>query len=382
MTTPVTLTEREREFVYPVAFEAGRDYERAQIEAKADGVLGLPTLTPQLDKAALGPPVPDPLDRPEETLLDRLRGQLLDSAGLDRIAAPRPVVAGVLYSDSLAYLIGPPGHAKSFVALDLAGHVAGGETWAGNPTTAGAALYLIAEGASGLRPRVRAWEEAMRKPMAEVKFLPVAVQAGADPQWAALVDLAAELGPALVVLDTQARITVGMEENSARDMGLFVHRAERLRQATGACVVVVHHQGRNGEHMRGSTALEGAATTILRVTKDEDVVTVECVKQKDAAPFEPIYLRLIPHGLSAIVTPTDHPHETVADSPTIRRALTAWWECHGSDWLSASALIKSKVIAESTFHRNRKALVDSGRVEQKGERQSRVYRLTAPPDED
>ena len=366
------------------AYDLGREHERARTDAAADEVMGIRTFLPP------GVTPPDGIaPRAEdlgggyhdETPVDRLRARLLDSAGLDHIPAPQPVVAGVLYRDSLAWLIGPPGHGKSFVALDIAGHVGTGETWAGNPTTAGRVLYVIAEGASGLRGRVRAWEDAMRQSMADVVFLPVAVQAAADGDWTALVELAAERPPALVVLDTQARVTVGMEENSARDMGLFVHRAERLRSATAGCVLVVHHQGRNGEHMRGSTALEGAATTIMRVSKDEDLVTVECAKQKDAAPFEPIYLRLVPHASTAVLTPTDHPHATVGDSPALRRALIAWWECHGSEWLSASTLIKSKVIAESTFHRNRKALVDSGRAEQRGERQMRQYRLPQAPDE-
>lgn len=380
--TVAAFTERERDLI-AMAHEAGRDFERRRIEDAADEVLGV-TLLPAGSQRPNGvSPHPDELGGgyDDETPVDRLRAQLLDSAGLDHIATPRPVVAGVLFSDSLAWVIGAPGHAKTFVVLDIAGHVGTAETWAGNPTTAGRVLYVIAEGASGLRGRVRAWEAAMRRSMTGVEFLPVAVQAASETDWSALVELAVERAPVLVVLDTQARVTVGMEENSARDMGLFVHRAERLRVATGACVVVIHHQGRSGEHMRGSTALEGAATTILRVTKDEDLVTVECAKQKDAAPFEPIYLRLIAHEMSAIVTPTDHPHATVGDSPTLRRALVAWWECHGSDWLSASALVKSKVIAESTFHRNRKALVDSGRVEQRGERQMRQYRMPQLSDE-
>lgn len=92
--------------------------------------------------------------------------------------------------------------------------------------------------------------------------------------------LVAELQPTLILLDTQARITVGMEENAAKDMGEFVDKLERLRRASGACVLIVHHMGRNGEHMRGSTALEGAATTILQASKEDNEITVSCEKQR------------------------------------------------------------------------------------------------------
>lgn len=312
----------------------------------------------------------------EPSMLDRLRAALVDTAGLDDIPEPQPLIRGILQRDSLAFLIGPPGHAKSLIALDMAGSVATGLTWQGHPVTAGPVLYLVAEGVSGVRPRVRAWEDAAARKMEGAHFLPVAVQAGNEPDWAALVELAAELRPQLVVLDTLARIAVGLDENAAKDMGVFVHRAEQLRIATRANVLVVHHQGRNGDHMRGSTALEGAATTIVRVAKSDELVTLSCAKQKDAEPFDDFRLRVVPRLTSVTLTMTDAVVSTAASS---RKWLADWWATHAGEAVSVSVLVKSGVVTEPTFHRNKLALIDAGVVRREGKGNTTRYRLTADP---
>lgn len=313
--------------------------------------------------------------------LAKLRAALVDTLGLDDIPEPEPLIAEVLYRDSLAWLIGPPGNGKSFVALDFAGSVGTGLSWQTRPVTAGAVLYLIAEGVSGVRPRVRAWETAAGQAMADVHFLPVAVQSANDADWGALVELAVELAPVLIVVDTQARVTTGLDENSARDMGLYVHRIERLRIATRACVLSVHHQGRNGDHMRGSTALEGAATTIIRATKADELITITCAKQKDAPEFEDFTLRLIQTDSSAILALTSTVDSPQRNSAAIRRMLSAWWAAHESDWVSVSVLVKSQVCAEATFHRSKKALVKTGILSTDGAKRAIRYRLNKAPED-
>lgn len=313
------------------------------------------------------------------TFLDRLRAALVDSRGLDSIPEPVPLIQDILFRDSTGWLIGPPGNGKSFVALDMAGCVGTGEPWQGHAVSRGTVLYLVAEGLSGMRQRVRAWEASVGFGMIGVQFLPVAVQAANDMEWHGLVQLAAELRPALVVIDTQARVTVGMEENAAKDMGVFVQRIEALRIASQACVLVVHHQGRTGDHMRGSTALEGAATTIIKVAKDEDLLSIECSKQKDAPPFDPFMLRLIPFDSSAILSLNfdETPHRT--DTPATRRALSDWWNSHETDWVSVTSLVESKVVTKPTFHRMKKPLERAGLIQASGEGSQRRYRLTRQP---
>jgi hypothetical protein len=215
-------------------------------------------------------------------LRERLRGELLSAAQLKARPRLRPLVAGLLYRNTLARINGPSGHGKSFIVLDLAARIAAGMAWAGRATTAGPVVYLVAEGDEGVGARVDAWEAHHGREIADVRFLPRPVQA-AGPEWPAWCDLLAEIAPALVVVDTQARVTVGADENDAREMGQLVDALDALRVATGACVLLVHHTGRTGTHGRGSTAVTGALQTELGVTRIGRQITMKTGKVKDDA---------------------------------------------------------------------------------------------------
>lgn len=314
---------------------------------------------------------------PAASYLDTLRAALVDSEGLDSLPEPEFLIRGVLYLDSVAWLQGRPGSGKSFLALDIAACVAADEPWQGNVVEPVNVLYVVGEGTSGLRQRVRAWESAMSQELGEVlQFLPVAVQAMNGGDWDALIELAASEPYRLIVLDTQARLTVGMEENSAKDMGVFVRQLERLRAATGACVLVVHHQGRVGEHMRGSTAMEGAATTVIQVSKEDDLVTVKCLKQKDALPFDDIRLRLLPRDDSAILAVDDGKIAPSGPSNAAAKTSRDWFELHGREWVTASKLV-DVVAPKSTFYRHVAELERAGFAEVDRAGRFTLYRLSS-----
>jgi hypothetical protein len=178
--------------------------------------------------------------------------------------------------------------------LDIAGAVGAGIAWAGRAVTQGPVVYMVAEGASGIKARVRAWERYHNQKMINVHFVPVAVQA-TGPAWDTYIELVKSYEPVLAIIDTQARATVGMDENSATEMGLFVESMERLRAATGACTVPVHHRGLQGQQGRGSTAVRGALQTELDVTKmPGGMIVVTTLKQKDHAEADPVVFKLSP----------------------------------------------------------------------------------------
>jgi AAA domain/DnaB-like helicase N terminal domain len=224
-----------------------------------------------------------------------LMAEMLTTDDLDQVPTLEPLIGEVLYRDTLARMIGPSGGGKSFVGIDFAGHVATGQPWNGRPVHHGKVVYLVAEGAKGFRKRVRAWEQHHGMRMDGVLFLPRPVQAG-SPEWPVLIEACRRLDAAFIVIDTQARITVGVEENSATEMGLIVDRMEQLRAATGACVLLVHHKGLQGEHARGSTAVKAALQTELVVSKvghgRETMVTLSSEKQKDGEDLDRISFEL------------------------------------------------------------------------------------------
>jgi hypothetical protein len=232
-------------------------------------------------------PVGDELD----AAVAALEAKLLDVDGLAQLEPPVPLIEGWLYRDSIARLNGKPGAGKSVLALDFAASVGTGAPWRNIAVDQGDVIYIAAEGASGQLARVNAWAQQHERPVSGVRFLPQPVQV-TSPEWLVLVELARRARPALIVVDTQARVTEGMEENSAKEMGLLVGRCEALRAASGACVLLVHHLGHAGEHGRGSSVVYGALFTELTLKRDDEAgpdgtiahrwVDVAVTKMKDA----------------------------------------------------------------------------------------------------
>ncbi len=242
-----------------------------------------------------------PLD-PVQSLLSRM----LTSAELDELVEPEPLIHGLLDRDTLARMVGKSGHGKSFTALDMAACVATGQPWHGRKVEQGLVVYMVAEGSRGWKKRLRAWESKWHGgtpiPGSQLLVIPFPVQTAIVEQWRAMRLAMQHLRPALIVLDTQARITVGVNENDATDMGVFVERLEQLRRETGACVMPVHHLGHNGDQGRGSSAVIGAMNTEIRVVKTAPgQVEVHTDKQKDEAEGEPLAFTLVAEGDSVVL---------------------------------------------------------------------------------
>lgn len=217
--------------------------------------------------------------------------------GVDELAQlpdPRWLIDGVV-PDGLSGLYGATGTAKSFLALDWALSVAAGITWFGHEVEQRWVVYIAAEGHAGLKLRVRAWAETRgNTDLSRVRFLPEAVNLLDGKQVArvrAALDSLPEK-PGLLVVDTMARTMVGGDENSARDVGMFVDAVDGLRH--GGAALVVHHTGHDGEHERGSSALRASVDFMAKMEREgrSPRLKLSCVKVKDAAEWPPIDLRL------------------------------------------------------------------------------------------
>src|ERR671926_721996 len=224
--------------------------------------------------------------------------RLLTVEELEQLPAPRWLVHNHLVAESISVLFGPSGGGKTFVALDLALAIATGHSWLGEPVEGGYVVYATGEGLAGLARRIQAWRQAHGNPSLErFRVLPVAVQ---FMDAADLEQLRADLrtlpeSPKLIVVDTLARSMIGAEENSAKDMGIFLAGVEQISTEWEAHVLLVHHTGKTGEAERGTTALRAFVQTMLKLTGEDGTAILSCDKQKDGAPpFEPTELRLVP----------------------------------------------------------------------------------------
>lgn len=226
---------------------------------------------------------------------------------LDELEDPDPLIDGYLSRDTLVRTFGPPKSLKSFVTLDMAACVSLGIEWQGHRTHQTTVLYVVAEGARGVKKRRNAWNQAHETEM-KVIFYPKAVQIGEQEEMYRLISYCLLKQVGYVIFDTQARCTVGVDENDNTEMGEIVAALDILKQETGACVHMVHHStGADPRKARGATAWDGAVDAEFYTKRDRDADTVELHTkfQKDIPEAEIMKLRTLEVGPSLILERLD-----------------------------------------------------------------------------
>lgn len=307
-----------------------------------------------------------------------LRARLLTVAQLKTLPPPTFLVDGVLVRNTLAVLWGKPGSGKSFVALDWALSLAVGAWWFGRKVEKGRVLYVAGEGVGGLNQRVEAWQIA--RTIYDVPDAMLSIHPGAvnflDAEWAAaLVELAQELQPALVIADTLARVMVGGDENAARDMGVAIDAANKVQNATGASVLFVHHDTKEGSTMRGSSALLGAVDTSIECKADGQQVTLRCEKQKDARPFEDIRMWRDEVGDSCVMASPSGRGINSENEQMVLALLRETADDSGMSHSQIRSMLDSKTMGDRTLYRTLKTLVADGALERIGTKNRSRYRL-------
>jgi hypothetical protein len=254
----------------------GRDYverERARVRELFDD-LGP---EPEADKLVGG------------SITSTLRG--LSLAELRQLPAAFDFVEGVLYEDTVSMIYGQRSSLKTFIALDLALHIAAGRPWHGQETERSGVIYIALEGGRGIKHRLNAWLtwHRLRKP----DTLPMAfAEGGLDLRndkgtlaWIIAFAKAKAIEWGLpvrwIVIDTLSKAMAGGDENGA-DMTALVDKADEIRRATGASVSLIHHEGKDGSRgARGHSSLGGNIDTELRVVREGNRSIVTLGKQRD-----------------------------------------------------------------------------------------------------
>lgn len=255
-----------------------------------------------------------------------LAALFMSAEQIKALAPPTYVLDGLLVAKSVARLSGASGSYKSFGVLGMAGAVCHGGTWAGKQAQQGTVWLLAAEGVSGLGKRITAWEQHHGRAFGpNLRILPKAVQLGVtDPGAAvereALIELAGRDRPALIIVDTQARHTVGVDENSNTDMGHVMATLDRLKEASGACVLVVHHTGHGSGRARGASSMFGAMDTEIVFERKDAGVTVSVTKQKDDEEVTGLELSFV--GVQG----TESGVLTDGSGPAVKLAAERWDE--------------------------------------------------------
>lgn len=248
-------------------------------------------------------------------------------------------VGGVLAEGSAAVVFGESNSGKSFWTLDLALHVASGKPWNGRRVTQGGVLYVAMEGERGFRNRVAAWRDHMSAHNDEVLFaaVPVALNLRDATDAEVLIQTAKEAAThwgqpvRLIVIDTVSRALAGGDENGSVDMGDLVRSVDTIRKETGACLLLIHHSGKDASRgARGHSLLRAAVDSEIEIKASEDgTVTATITKQRDLEKGGQFGFRLDRVTLgqnqygedvtTAVVLPTEAPTKTTTAKPA--RAL-------------------------------------------------------------
>lgn len=238
---------------------------------------------------------------------DGLPGEFGGMEALENEPPINWLIPGWLAANEITGIYGKGGTMKSFIALGWSLQLAALEQKK--------VLYVAAEGTSGLRSRVDAWKAQHKQidnDFLSWNYYNANVLVDQEKQlefWARklyeYMDKSDQLD--LIIIDTLARNFLG-DENSAKEMGMFVEGAETLRRSFSSAVLVIHHEGISTGRDRGSPALRNATfamykTANPRISDNGASVQLTCDRMKDAAMpdevrvhFDKISLDVDAHG--------------------------------------------------------------------------------------
>ncbi len=212
--------------------------------------------------------------------------QVLSADELGQLKPLDWAVRGLLPATGLAIIYGPSASGKSFLAIDLAAAVAAGNpAWFGFRVYARPVTLVALEGSAGLPKRIHAWSKHQdREIPGQLRFVVQALdirELGVVEALAAAICSAGGAG-GLVVVDTLAQASPGLDENSGKDMSEIISAAGRLQHLVGGLVLLVAHSGKDESRgLRGHSSLFAAADAVIEVNRKNGQRSWRVAKAKD-----------------------------------------------------------------------------------------------------
>lgn len=205
----------------------------------------------------------------------------------------REIVSGVLTEGGLSMFYGDSNSGKTYMVMHLGLCIASGLPWLGCQVERGLVIYIACESAVSIRRRyVAHCKHFGLEEVSGFGIVPTTISL-MDPSADidAVISLVKEqmfaMGEAvqLIVIDTVARAMAGGNENDGEDVSRLVGGADRIREETGAHVLLIHHTGKEStKGARGHSSLRAAVDTEIEVTSDDSNIHVAKVtKQRDLA---------------------------------------------------------------------------------------------------
>lgn len=196
-------------------------------------------------------------------------------------------VKKILLSDTTNVVAGARAALKSFWMQDIAFRIAAGAEmdFFGHPIVQGRwAVIVAAEGGSGYKQRMAAWEQLNNAKVERLLVYPRRLDMSLPGAGQMVADWLGEVLPAqaqvgLMVWDTLSKVRGAVNENS-QDMGLVISELTTAREAfPGCCAVALHHLNTAGG-MRGSTTIGDDADGLYLVKRPDKTYRTEITAEK------------------------------------------------------------------------------------------------------
>jgi phage/plasmid primase-like uncharacterized protein/KaiC/GvpD/RAD55 family RecA-like ATPase len=236
----------------------------------------------------------------DKTMLDKLRVVFGDSLSTE-YEAPDELVEDFMTIGSMAVLYGDSNSGKTFFALSLAAHIASGQPFFGRQIDPGLVVYLASEAPGSIRSRMQAIKKHFGCSLENLAMVPVPLNfyanEGDSRDVIELVKTIEEIKSQpvrLIIGDTLARMSAGANENSGEDMGPVMARFDAVANATGAAMLIIHHNGKDqAKGARGWSGIRAHIDTEIEVMEKDGVRSATITKQRELpGKGEVIYFRL------------------------------------------------------------------------------------------
>ncbi len=218
--------------------------------------------------------------------------EFLEFKGLANLPKPEWLLYDVLPNKGINFLYGKEGCGKTYVATGIAVAVASRLAWLGRATKHGSVLIVAAEDIDEVAQRFigAAHYYALDDiPNLHIYPAPLSLATDAEKLIESLDFHYPDAQPLLIIVDTLAMCSIGIEENSAKEFGMVIGALEKLWRRYNCCIIAVHHSGKNGE-MRGTSAMDGVAYSKILVEEVDENIRLHSVKKRRGKPFDDIYL--------------------------------------------------------------------------------------------
>jgi phage/plasmid primase-like uncharacterized protein/KaiC/GvpD/RAD55 family RecA-like ATPase len=322
-------------------------------------------------------------------VIDKLKVVFGDQLGSD-YEAPDELVEGLMTIGSSVVVYGDSNSGKTFWALSVATAIATGTDCYGRKTDSGLVVYLASEAPASIRSRMQAIKKFHGCNLENLAMVPVPMNFYSGDQDAHdVIELVRAVEQIkgrpvrLIIGDTLARMSAGANENSGEDMGPVMARFDQVATATGAALMIIHHNGKDAaKGARGWSGIRAHIDTEIEVTEKDGTRSVTVTKQRELpSKGDTIYFKLeiiemgttkfggaattcvaVPDDDAATTKPHKKPSKHDENNRTVERA---WWssgaeERNGLPYLSRSSL-RDLLVKDGMSERTAKNKTEASR---------------------